>query len=152
MVGSTGALVDVVVTGVVGTFDVDVVFVVAVVDAVVNGVVVFVVFGFAVAVAVGDVIVVGTVVVAVVVSAVRGSVSVFVLSSVGSAAVGFESPVCFTHSCQSGWLPSLVSSVHVVERWHLPLVVLYSKDTHVESFEHNSAHFGLLLAAVLQGD
>ena len=46
----------------------------------------------AVAVGVGDVIVVGTVVVAVVVSAVRGSVSVFVLSSGGAAAVGFESP------------------------------------------------------------
>lgn len=92
MVGSTGALVDVVVTGVVGTFDVDVVFVVAVADAVVNGVVVFVVFAVAVAVAVGDVIVVGTVVVAVVVSAVRGSVSVFVLSSGGAGAVGFESP------------------------------------------------------------
>ena len=98
------------------------------------------------------VVVVGTGVVAGVVLAVGGSVSVFALSSVGTAAVGFESPVCFTHSCQSGFSLSLVSSVHVVERWHLPLVGLYSKDTHVESFEHNSAHFGRLLAAVLQGD
>ena len=45
----------------------------------------------------------------------------------------------------------MLFSVHVFESWHLPLVVSYSKDTHVESLLHNSAHFGRLLAAVLQG-
>ena len=44
------------------------------------------------------------------------------------------------HNCHP-WELSALFSVHVVESWHLPLEGSYSKDTHAESLEHNSAHF-----------